>query len=160
MEKQWKLDCVILASRQTYRSMEQNREHKNNPIHLWSIDFYKVTKTIRCERTAFSTNIAVAPGYPRAEELSQVPFLIPYAYAQSLSCVQLWGPTDCSSPGSSVHGICQARILEWVAISSAQRIFPTQLSNLCLLGLFHWQVGSLPLAPPGKPKDFLYLCKN
>ena len=32
-----------------------------------------------------------------------------------------------------------------------QGIFPTQGSNLCLLCLLHWQVGSLPLAPPGKP---------
>ena len=30
------------------------------------------------------------------------------------SCVTLWGPMDCSLPGSSVHGILQARILEWV----------------------------------------------
>ena len=30
-----------------------------------------------------------------------------------------WDPTDCSLPGSSVHGISQARILEWVAISFA-----------------------------------------
>ena len=35
---------------------------------------------------------------------------------QSLSCVQLCDPMDCGSPGSSVHGILQARILEWVAI--------------------------------------------
>ena len=36
----------------------------------------------------------------------------------SLSRVQLLGdPMDCSPPGSSVHGIFQARILEWVAIS-------------------------------------------
>ena len=35
----------------------------------------------------------------------------------SLSCVQLFvTPRDCSPPGSSVHGILQARILEWVAI--------------------------------------------
>ena len=32
------------------------------------------------------------------------------------SCLTLWDPTDCSLPGSSVHGILQARILEWVAI--------------------------------------------
>ena len=32
-----------------------------------------------------------------------------------------------------------------------QGIFPTQGSNLCLLYLLHCQVGSLPLAPPGKP---------
>ena len=35
-----------------------------------------------------------------------------------LSCVQLFcDPMDCSSPGSSVHGISQARILEWFPIS-------------------------------------------
>ena len=32
------------------------------------------------------------------------------------SCPTLWDPMDCSPPGSSVHGILQARILEWVAI--------------------------------------------
>ena len=31
-------------------------------------------------------------------------------------CLTLCDPTDCSPPGSSVHGILQARILEWVAI--------------------------------------------
>ena len=33
------------------------------------------------------------------------------------SCPTLCDPMDCSLPGSSVHGIFQARILEWVAIS-------------------------------------------
>ena len=35
--------------------------------------------------------------------------------------------------------------------SLLQGIFPTQESNLCLLHPLHWQAGSLPLAPPGKP---------
>ena len=33
------------------------------------------------------------------------------------SCLTLCGPMDCRPPGSSVHGIFQARIMEWVAIS-------------------------------------------
>ena len=33
---------------------------------------------------------------------------------------------------------------------SSWGIFPTQGLNLCLLHLLHWQVGSLPLTPPGK----------
>ena len=33
------------------------------------------------------------------------------------SCPTLSDPVDCSPPGSSVHGIFQARILEWVAIA-------------------------------------------
>ena len=32
------------------------------------------------------------------------------------SCLTLYNPMDCSPPGSSVHGILQARRLEWVAI--------------------------------------------
>ena len=56
---------------------------------------------------------------------------------------------DCSPPGSSVYRILQARILEWVAMPSS--IFLTQESNQHLLRLLHWQVGSLPLVPPGKP---------
>ena len=31
------------------------------------------------------------------------------------SCLTLCDPMDCSLPGSSVHGICQARVLEWGA---------------------------------------------
>ena len=33
------------------------------------------------------------------------------------SCPTLSDPMDCSPPGSSVHGICQARVLEWGAIA-------------------------------------------
>ena len=37
-------------------------------------------------------------------------------------CPTLWDPVDCSPPGSSVHGILQARILEWVAISFLKKV--------------------------------------
>ena len=37
------------------------------------------------------------------------------------SCLTLCDPMDCSLPGSSVHGIFQARVLEWVAISFSRR---------------------------------------
>ena len=36
------------------------------------------------------------------------------------SCPTLCDPVDCSPPGSAVHGIPQARILEWVAIPSCR----------------------------------------
>ena len=49
------------------------------------------------------------------------------------SCLTLRDPMGCSLPGSSVHGILQARILEWVAIPFSGGIFPTQGWNLCLL---------------------------
>ena len=39
----------------------------------------------------------------------------------SQSCLTLCNPVDCSPPGSSVRGILQARILEWVAISFSRQ---------------------------------------
>ena len=39
------------------------------------------------------------------------------------SCPTLCDPMDCSLPGSSVHGIFQARVLEWVAISFSRRTY-------------------------------------
>ena len=65
-----------------------------------------------------------------------------------LSCfshVWLCDLMNCSPRGSSIHGILQARILEWVATS----IFLTQASYLRLLGLLHWQASSLPLTHLG-----------
>ena len=49
------------------------------------------------------------------------------------SCPDLCDPMDCSLPSSSVHGILQARILEWVAVPFSGGIFPTQGLNLGLL---------------------------
>ena len=53
-------------------------------------------------------------------------FSNPYIYTYNVcsvaqSCVKLCHPIDCSLPGSSVHGIFQVRILEWVAISLSSR---------------------------------------
>ena len=71
------------------------------------------------------------------------------AHAKLLqSCLTLCKPMDSSPPGSSVHGILQARILECPVL--LQGIFPTQRSNPHLLCLPHWQARSLPLVPPGK----------
>ena len=63
------------------------------------------------------------------------------------SCLTLCSPIDCNPPGSSVHGILQARILEWVAIpfsgdppdSGIEPESPTLHAD------------SLPSEPPGKP---------
>ena len=47
-------------------------------------------------------------------------------YAKSLQlCLALCGLVDHSPPGSSVHGILQARILELVAVPSSRGIFPS-----------------------------------
>ena len=68
----------------------------------------------------------------------------------------LWTQGLYSPPGSSVHGILQARILEWVAISYSKGTFLTQGSNPCLL---HWQADSLPLSHLGSPLLILFTYK-
>ena len=62
------------------------------------------------------------------------------------SCLTFYNPMDFSSPGSSVHGILQARILG--CCSLFQGIFLTQESNL---GPPTLQADSLLSDPPGKP---------
>ena len=81
---------------------------------------------------------------------------LPYAHiytaaaAKALqSCPTLCNPMDCSPPGSSVHGILQARVLEWVAISFSRGSSPprdrTQVS--CIEGrLFTlWTTREVPV---------------
>ena len=63
-------------------------------------------------------------------------------------CPTLCDPMDCSPPGSSVHGVLQATILEWVAIS-----FSGDLPNTWIEpGSPTLRADSLPSEPPGKPQ--------
>ena len=68
-------------------------------------------------------------------------------HAQSrLTCCD---PMDCNPPGSSVHGIFQARILEWVAISLSRGSSWTRDPTHVFM---HWQAGGFfTIEPPGKP---------
>ena len=68
------------------------------------------------------------------------------------TCPTLSDPMDCSLPGSSVHGILQARILEWVAIPFSRGSFPTQGSNP---GLLHCRQILYQLSYKGSPQDSL-----
>ena len=63
----------------------------------------------------------------------------------------LYNPMDGSLPGSSVHRILQARILEWVAMPSSKDLPDPEVESTSCFRL--WEVGSLPLAPPGKPTE-------
>ena len=59
-------------------------------------------------------------GFSRQEHWSGLPFPSPVHESEievAQKCPTLSDPMDCSLPGSSVHGICQARVLEWVAIA-------------------------------------------
>ena len=67
------------------------------------------------------------------------------------SCPTLGNPMDCSLPRSSVHEIFQARILGWVAVPSSRGSSRPRDQTWVSYIYLHWQAGSLPLAPAGKP---------
>ena len=79
-------------------------------------------------------------------------FLLPVC-SVAQPCSILCSPMDCSSPGSSVHGIFQARVLEWIAIPfSRVSSWPRdriQVSHIAGRFFTVW--------PPKKPKLHIYL---
>ena len=73
-------------------------------------------------------------------------------------CLTLCDSTDCSPPGPSVHGILQARILEWVAMPSSRgSSWPRGQTCVSYVSCIGRQVLYLLRAPPGKPR---YYCIN
>ena len=72
--------------------------------YLWSEKIYVLSITF-CQYCLLSCFLSILVEY-ESESESEV----------AQSCPTLCDPMDCSPPGSSVHGIPQARILEWVAI--------------------------------------------
>ena len=76
-------------------------------------------------------------------------------YAQLFqSCPTLWDPMDHSPPGSSVHGILQARILERVAVPSSRGSSQPRVRTQVSPAL---QADSLPAEPQGKPIEGMKL---
>ena len=79
-------------------------------------------------------------------------------HAKSLqSCPILCDPMDCSLPGSSVHGILQTRILEWVAMPSSRgSSWPRDQTRIScsssVAGRFFTN------EPPGKPRETCTIC--
>ena len=65
-------------------------------------------------------------GFSRQEHWSGLPFPSPMHESESehevtQSCPTLRDPMDCSLPGSSVHGVFQARVLEWGATAFSEK---------------------------------------
>ena len=73
------------------------------------------------------------------------------AFSVAQSCPTLHDPMDSSPPGSSVHGVFQARIMEWIAISSSRESsWPSD--RICISSVsLQWQADSLPLSHLGSP---------
>ena len=73
------------------------------------------------------------------------------------SCPTLSDPMDCSLPGSSIHGIFQARILEWGAIAFSGKILILHINTQTPLGSLYTKQSTQNKPPPNlnpsKPLD-------
>ena len=85
----------------------------------------------------------------------ETPCMLSKSLQSCLTYATQW-TVACQAPLSM--GILQARILEWVSMASSKGSSqPKDWTRL--LSLLHWQAGSLPLAPPGKPMENPVLVK-
>ena len=87
----------LLAVRGTLKSLLQHHSSK--------------ASVLRC--SAFFT-VQLSPPYMTLKEIKESEVIQLY--------LTLCNPVDCSPPGSSVHGILQARVLEWVAVSFSRKV--------------------------------------
>ena len=123
-----------------------------------------------CNVCTVTCQVPLSMGIPQARILEWVALPSsrgssqPSDRAKSLqSCLILCNTADCRLPGSSVHGDSPGKNTGLGYRAFLQGIFPTQGSNLHLLCLLHWQVGSLSPVPPGKPVNhtsFINYFKN
>ena len=130
---------MVLAQKQKYRPMEQNRKPRNKPMHIWTPYIWQrrqeyataAAKLLQscpnlCDTIDGSPPGSSVPGILQARKLEYCHFLLQCRKVKSQSevsqsCLTLCYPMDCSLPGSSVHGIFQARVLEWVAIAFSRQ---------------------------------------
>ena len=82
--------------------------------------FSRVRLCVTPQTAAHQASLSL--GFSRQEHWSGLPFLSPMQEVKSKSevaqsCPTLSDPMDCSLPGSSIHGIFQARVLEWGAMA-------------------------------------------
>ena len=101
----------------TREEARESRPHSEEPrLRLLAREEGSFTCVVGKEFPAFPSHVKRRRSPQERREV----YIYVCVRAQSLqSCPTLCDPMDCSLPGSSVHGILQARILEWVAISSS-----------------------------------------
>ena len=136
---------------------DQRRTHH---VYLW-VESWEIEKWLKGSRWDGTEGSRKANpekvSYSAEASLKWVPTTYACEHAQPLQlCPTLCDHMGCSPPGSSVHGDSPGKNTGVGCHDFLQGIFPTQGLNPYLSCLLHWQVGSLPLAPPGKPSYDLY----
>ena len=115
--------CDALSSPSSHREPLQNAGDSALPptcrarICIWTSPpavLYACQAEKLCPQPPSSGNVGLCLYFPSAVNTGHLWKIVKVFVAQS--CPTLCNPMDCNPPGSSVHGILQARILEWVAI--------------------------------------------
>ena len=86
---------------------EKQKQQQQQQKYIWTIQWKSINFVL------------VSVGSEKLLIFKRVESEVENAVAQS--CLTLWDPMDCSLPGSSFHRICQARILEWIAVSFSRK---------------------------------------
>ena len=139
--RNWNTDSHLSTSRLSLYSAHGNS---------YPVAIFHPTKVCASLKSSWRSSFHNSRVFEYSVPSTVVVVLVALCCSVSKSCPTLCDPVDCSPPGCSVHGISQARILEWVAISfsggSSQPMDRTQVS--CLAGRF------FTTKPPGKPRYF------
>ena len=100
---------------------KQQLEPYIEQLWLLPLSRFSCVDSVRLHRRQ-PTRLPRSLGFSRQEHRSGLPFPSPMHESENesevtQSCLTLSDPMDCSLPGSSIHGIFQARVLEWGAIA-------------------------------------------
>ena len=130
-------------------------------LGLWDLSFPTRDQTCILCTGRWILNHSTTREVPRSlscgrKDKTELNQLEPMQLLVPQSCLTLCSPMDCSLPGSSVHGISQARILERVAVSFS-RDLPNPEINPRSPAL---QASSLPSEPPGKLSQYKEDCSE
>ena len=137
-----------------YNSRSTDNKSKNRQVRIYQAQFLNLAQTreltksyqpaidgirlklIWCNTWNWTDDLPKLKLFPTPLFLQNANINIAAAGAKLLqSCPTLCNPIDGSPPGSSVPGILQARILEWVAISFSQNSADFSLLERCQIGL-------------------------
>ena len=106
-------------------------ETKNDVKILWRRKWHPTPVLLPGKSHGWRSLVGYSPwGRKESDTTERLHFHF-YIYAKSLQlCLTPCNPVDCSPPGSSVHGILQARVLEWGAISFSRGSSQPRVSHI------------------------------